>query len=335
MKAAALALLAWAGSAAAEPQAVHTLRLATVAPAGSAWANELQAWAREMESAAKNALKVRWYFGAVTGDEEETFERLKRGQLDGTASGGMICGMVAPSMLVMRLPGVFQSREEAAHVMTQLRPSHAAEARKNGYVLLVTTGLGPEVIFSRAPVRNMEDLRRTRLWRWSADRVGIEMARQMGFIMLPTPLDQAARTYDDGRVDGFMAIPTAALAFQWSAQAHYITDLRTGFLTGCVLVSNAAFDRLPLALQTVVRGSIAKYDMRFEDLGKRQDDALLGGLFARQGLVQVPADASFRAAFFSAARAARERAGSRFVKPEQLDQVLRMLADYRGERSQH
>jgi TRAP-type C4-dicarboxylate transport system substrate-binding protein len=331
MMRAALLVALCVGAAHADP--MYTLRMATVAPQGSAWANELSAFAREVGQASQGALRIHWYFGGVTGDEEETYERIKRGQLDGTASGGMICAIVAPSMLVMRLPGVFQNREEAAHVMTQLRPSHEVEARQNGYTLLVTTGLGPEVIFSRNPVRSMEDLRRTRFWRWSADRVGIETSKIMGIQTVPTTLDVAAKAYDDKQFDGFIAIPTAALAFQWSAQAHYITDLRVGFLTGCVLISNAAFDRLPLPLQGVVRGTISKYDMRFEDLGRRQDDALLGGLFTRQGMVQVPVDATFRGAFFSAARTAREKAGPRFTKPEVIEQVLRMLADYRGERS--
>ena len=50
---------------------------------------------------------------------------------------------------------------------------------EDGFVLagvLIVSGLGPEVIFSRTPVRSMKDLRRLKFWHWSADEVGITVA---------------------------------------------------------------------------------------------------------------------------------------------------------------
>lgn len=320
------ACLLCARAAAADPT---VLRLASVAPDGTAWANELRAYAREAEQEAEGALRIKWYLGGVLGDELEQLERIRKGQIDGIASGGMGCERVAPSMRIQGLPGVFQSRDESAYVMDRLRPDMFAEAARAGFAMLVTTGLGPEVIFSRVPVRTLADLRRLRLWRWSVDEVGIAMSGEMKLTVVPAPLNEAARAYDDHRIDGFLAIPAAALAFQWSTQARYITDLRTGYLTGCVFIANRAFDRLSFKVQSVLRGLMAKYDVRFEDLGRRQDEALLGGLFERQGLQTAPPTEAFRSEFFAAARAARER--QTFVPKALLDRVLRMLADYRVE----
>jgi TRAP-type transport system periplasmic protein len=328
--AAALAV-ALAGGARGE---VVTLRLSTVAPEGSAWANFFRDWARELELVSAGSVKIKWYLGGVTGDELETFAAIRKGHLDGMASGGMICERLAPSMRVQGLPGMFQSREEAGYVMEELRATLEQETRRAGFELLIASGLGPEVIFSRTPVRTMADLRRLKLWRWSADDVGIAMSREMGFTIVATDVDQAARAYDDGRIDGFLAIPTGALAFQWSTQARYITDLRAGFLTGCIVVAHRALDRLSAEQQRLFRRLLAKYDALFQELGRRQDEALLGGLFQKQGVKPIPPSEGFRSEFFESARGARERAASRFIARPTLDRVLKLLADYRAEHSE-
>ena len=71
-----------------------------------------------------------------------------------------------------------------------------------------------------------------------------------------------------------------------------------------------------------------------EELGRKQDEELLGGLFAKQGLKAVPVSASFRAEYFAAAKVARERMSDRLIPRELVEKVLRMLADYRIEHQQ-
>jgi TRAP-type C4-dicarboxylate transport system substrate-binding protein len=317
-----------AATARAEPV---TLRMASVAPEGSGWANLLHGFAREMSVATHGAVIVKWYLGGVTGDEPETFAAIAKGQLDGMASGGMICERLAPSMRIQGLAGVFQSRDEAAYVMERLRPTLADETRHQGFELVIVSGLGPEVLFTRTPVRSLSDLRRLKLWIWSADEVGLAVARAMGLTVVPTELAAAAQAYDDGRSDGFIAIPSAALAFQWSAQARYITDLRAGYLTGCVAMTSAAVDRVPPQHRATFHALFAKYDALYQELGRRQDAELLGGLFQKQGLVPAHPSEGFRSEFFEAARAARERVAPQLMPPQLLGRVLKLLADYRAE----
>ena len=323
------ALVALAGArAAAEP---IVLRMASVAPDGSAWANLLRDWARELATLTGGAIRARWYFSGITGDELQTFAGIEKGHLDGIASGGMICERLAPSMKIQGLAGVFQSREEAAYVVERLRPTLEAETARAGFALLIATGLGPDVLFTRTPVHSMAELRKLKLWRWSADEPGIAMSNEMGLTIVPTELDAAAKAYDARRVDGFIAIPTAALAFQWSTQARYITDLRPGYLTGCVLVAQRALDRLGADQQKTFRSLFAKYDSLFQEMGKRQDEALLGGLFEKQGLKPIPPSEGFRSEFFEAARAARAALRDKLIPGELIDRVTGWLADYRAE----
>src|SRR6185369_6511829 len=115
------------------------------------------------------------------------------------------------SMRVMRVQGVFQSRDEGAHVLSRLTNTLAEEFDHSGYTLLTLSGLGPEVVFLRKPVRTFEDLRKTAMWRWNIDEIGLISSRELGMNVVALPLEDAARAYDEGKVDGFFGIPTAAL----------------------------------------------------------------------------------------------------------------------------
>jgi TRAP-type C4-dicarboxylate transport system substrate-binding protein len=234
-------------------------------------------------------------------------------------------------MRVLGLVGVFQSREEATYVLTELRPTLDAEADKAGYVLLGTAGVGSVVLFSRNPITSMEELRKTKLWRWEGEEVELVHGEAMGLSAVPSSLEDAAKAYKEGRVDGFYAVPMAALAFQWFAQTRYVTDLRTGYLQGCFIISHAAFDALPPEYRAVLRSADSKLILRFDAVSDQQEGALLGGVFEKQGLEVIPVNAKFRAEFFEAARDARERLGEKLVPKALLTKVLEILADYRAE----
>jgi TRAP-type C4-dicarboxylate transport system substrate-binding protein len=308
-----------------------TLRMATIAPDGTGWARELRAFARDVENGTSGRVRVKWYFGAVAGDELEAMHRVERGQLDGTGSGGMMCERIMPSMRSLRLPAVFQSRDEAAAVAGRLFNTLEDEATKSGYALLVSGGMGPDVYFTRTPVRTLAELRKVRLWRWNLDEVGIITSRAMGLQIVPASLEDAARMYDTGQVDGFILIPTAALAYQLSVRARYVTDLRGGYLEGCVLLRGDTYHRLTPEDRVTVKAAAARLAVRWEELGRRQDDALLGGVFTKQGDVLVPVSESFRSEYFGVAQSVREKLGEQLVGAPLLNRVLRMLADYRAE----
>lgn len=68
-----------------------------------------------------------------------------------------------------------------------------------------------------------------------------------------------------------------------------------------------------------------------DDRSRKEDEALTGGLFARQGLKTVPVSERLRLDFFSQAREMRARVAGQLVSPKLVEEVLSWLADYRVE----
>jgi TRAP-type C4-dicarboxylate transport system substrate-binding protein len=329
MRAALVLLLSMFTTAGRADQRV--LRFATAGPDGTSWARLINSVGADILRQTNGAVRIKWYFGGIAGDELEAARRMQAGELDGMISGGPYCERVMPSMRVLGVPAMFQDRAEAAYVMHALLPDLDREARRAGYALLVTTGLGPAVIFSRVPIRSMAELRRVRLWDWDIFDREVVAEQKMGMNVVPAPVERSGREYDDNKLDGFIGVPAAALAFQWSVRARYIVDIRSRYLTACVLMRNASLDRLPVDHQSAIRTAFAGGDARFEELGRRMDEQLLGGLFFKQGLQPVTVSENFRSQFFEAARKAREKLGEEFMSRDLIMRVEHLLANYRAE----
>lgn len=322
---AALATLTAAATGAAADPAV--LRIATVAPEGTSWARELRAWARDVEEVTRGALHVKLYFGGIAGEEPTVLERIRRDQLDG-AIGSELCTQLAPSLKVARVIGVFQDRQENTYVLGMLRQTVDDEFLRAGFINFGEAGLGSELFFSREPVRDLATLRRLRWWVWSSDEVLPPQLRALGLNVVQTPLADAARAFDEHRVDGFITIPSAALAFQWTTQVRYVTPLRLSFRSGCFIVAARAFDALPAEVQRQVKSVSGKLNQRIEAVGKREDEALLGGLLLKQGLTTLPENDELRSEFYHSAN--EMRPGARVVSEATLTRVLGWLADFRA-----
>jgi TRAP-type C4-dicarboxylate transport system substrate-binding protein len=323
-----LLLLTLTATAAGDP---ITLRMAAIAPDGTAWARELKALARDVEVLSAGELRIKWYLGGIAGDELGALERVKRAQLDGEA-GAIFCQRLAPSLRAARLVGVYQSRDEAVYVMTRLKPRLDEEFRLSGFANLGEAVFGSDVLFSHKPIHSMAQVRAGRFWVWSLDPIWQATLPQLGAAMAASSLDEAGALFAAGRVDGFFAVPSAALAYQWSTQARYFANLGAAMLPGCVVVSNSAFDPLSNEQKQALTSATAKFIQRFNVMSAQLDEQLISTLFEKQGLTQVPVSPQFRAEFVAAAQAAAQQLGDRLLPGPLYAEVTRMLGDFRAHR---
>jgi TRAP-type C4-dicarboxylate transport system substrate-binding protein len=309
---------------------VVRLRFATIAPEGTGWAREVKAFARQIETGSNGRIAIHVYLGGIAGDDTEMGQRMRRDQLDGALSAGMLCQDVSPAFSIFRVPGLMQDRAEQSYVQTRLFPTMREEARAHGMILLTTGSLGSDVVLSRVPIDSLETLKKLHLWMWDLDRTSVAFARAMGMHPVALPVGDAGKAYEEGKTDGFVAIPSAIFGFQWFSQRIYLSQLPFAPLHGCALMTATAWDRLTPDLRDVVETASVKFGLRIGETTREQDEELLGGLFARQGVRSVPVPPLLRAQFLDAAHSARDRLGAQLVSQELLLKVQSFLADYRS-----
>ena len=325
-----LSLLLWATVCHADPV---TLRMAAIAPEGTEWARAIKAFANEVELQSNGELRMKWYLGGIAGDELTALERVKHGQLDGEA-GAIFCQRLAPSLRVGRVPGLFATRDEFIYVMGRLKPILDEEFRKSGFTNLGEALFGIDVLFSRQPIRTMDQLAAQRLWAWNLDPVWQMVSSEMGLKTLVTPIEDHSPAWRRKAYDAFFCVPSAALAYQWSTEASYMSELGAAVLPACLVVSNAAIDPLPLELKRVLTSAAAKFANRFSEISEHLENALVNGLLERQGLVKVTISPALRAEYNAAAHKAARKLGATLMAPGVLDSVDKMLEEYRASHRQ-
>jgi TRAP-type C4-dicarboxylate transport system substrate-binding protein len=322
-----LSIVMLPSAAAADP---IKLRIATMAPEGSGWAREMHGFSRDVAVATKGRVQVHWYFGGVAGDELAALDRVRKGQLDG-AGITMGCEALAPSLHVTRMAGMIRSNAEARHVLARLRPRLEKEFHHAGYFDFGVGSLGTIMVFSRTPVRTFADLQHLRVWAWDRDTIWHDVLRRLGISFVPLPVGDAARAYEEQRIDGFLSPPGPALVFQWTTLTRYFTDLHVGILPVCIVIAQRSIDEIPVSDREAFAGAAGKLADRFQDVTRDFDQALIDGMLQKQGLVRVPATVSLQQEFYEAARKVRESFDAALVPPSLLNDVLSWLADYRAE----
>jgi TRAP-type C4-dicarboxylate transport system substrate-binding protein len=306
------------------------LRIATVAPEGSGWAREMHDFSREVEVTTRGQVQLKWVLGGIAGDEFAAIERIRKGQLDGAALA-LGCEELAPSLHVVRLTGLIQSRDEYRYVLQRLRPRIDAELQKAGFFELGLGDIGSIMLFTKHPIESFADLRKQRLWVWNRDQLQINFLRSMGLQPVALPVESAAKAYESGTMDGFTAVPGAALVFQFSTLVPYFTNFHLGILPVCFVVLQRSVDALPVEDRKSLVSAAAKFAQHFEAIGDQLDDALVGRLFEKQGLKRYNVPASFTSEFLETARRVRGEVDPKLVPLDLLNTVLAWLADYRAE----
>jgi TRAP-type C4-dicarboxylate transport system substrate-binding protein len=328
---AALVAVAAAAAAHASPSQAPaqnriTLRLATAAPKGTLWAKAVDEYASHVEKGTEGAVRVKVYYGGTAGDEMEVMARMERGQLDGTISGGPICGDVMPSVRVLHLVGLYESEQEMLDVARELSAVFADEAHVRGYALVGVGSLGPVMLFTRQKVTDFASLRKLPVWSWELSTVFNQMAVVMGLNVVPSSLQAASKAYEDGRVDGFWSTPIAALGFQWYSQTRFFMPLEGIYLSGCLLLRESSLEGMSAEDRAVLREAGAQLSSRLEVEGTRMARGLVDRVFAQQGLERLPLGPAFLRDFRAAAREARRSVSPRLVPKKLIEQAEQILA---------
>jgi TRAP-type C4-dicarboxylate transport system substrate-binding protein len=233
-------------------------------------------------------------------------------------------------MRVLAQLGLYQNNDEVAYIAEHLRPQFDGELERAGFVYLGLASIGTDLVFSRRPITRLEDLRSTRMWIWELDQVSSRGWSELGVPIAKMTITDAARAYERGEVDGFFAVPTAALAFQWSSLARYLTYLPWGYTQACSIIASQSLANLPSDAQALFKSEMARGMQMLDAVGRAQEGELLGGLFERQGLHAVPASDEMRRQFFTAATAARMRMTDGVVDPALVQRVVALLAQLRA-----
>ncbi len=327
--AAAALLLALPSAEAQEPA---TLKIATVAPEGTPWADGLSQLKKQVETDSGGRMKVRTFLGGVLGDENESVQACQRGQIQGVgASTGAIASIV-PELAVLELPYLFRTEAEADYVLDKVVLSTLETAFRNkGLVLGFWSENGYRSFGSNwGPIKSPADLKGHKM-RSQEHELHLQMYRSFGASPVPIPVTEVLTSLQTGVIDGWDNTPLFAFAAQWTGATKYVSLTRHIYQPAAIAFNKAWFDAQPKDLQAIVMKARTGLAPQMRKEIRALNPILIQNLSEMKVQVYTPT-ATELATFEGPAKAARDAYLAKASAGEKAlyAQIVKGIEAYRG-----
>ena len=256
---------------------VHILKFATLVPSDTAWMNEINDWAKEVETKSRGRLKFKIYPGGVMGDEPDVIRKIRSQQLHGAFFTGYGIGRIYSPARVLEMPFLFKNTEESDYVRNQLMPEIERGFRKNGYELLGWPEVGFIHFFSKKPIRSLKELRSTRIWMWQGDPLGEAFSSAAGISPIPLSIIDVYTqlTTSHGSIDTVFNSPFGALAMQWHTKLKYASNIHFTNAIGSLVISNKFYNSLPDDLKQLLKQTGQSVGKRINTIARKDNQKSL------------------------------------------------------------
>jgi TRAP-type transport system periplasmic protein len=316
-------------SAASPLDAKEVIKVATLAPQGSVWDTTLRAMGASWAKASGGEVELRLYPGGVAGDESDVVRKMRIGQFQGAALTVTGLAEIDPAFTLFHLPMLFASWPELDHVLAELRPELERRLAAKGYRLLLWGHGGWVHLFSRQPIRTVDDLKRQKLFLWAGDDASVQSWRTRGFQPVSLAATDVNMAFQTKMIDVVPTTPIAALTLQWFRQTPFMQSLGMAPLVGGVVVSVEAWERTPAAARDALARAASEAEAKLAVEIPRQDAAAVDEMRTR-GLQVTELSQVERAAWSDEAEQFARTAREGAVPPEILERARAAIAAFRA-----
>lgn len=235
-----------ARAAAAGPTVI---KMATLAPEGSAWYKILAQMGDDWTKASNGAVVLRIYPGGVVGDEDAMVRKMRVGQLQAAAITGIGLATLERSFYALHVPMMYASDEEFDYVRDRLAPMLERRLAEKGFIVLNWGDAGWVHFFAKQPFTRPAEIKAMKLYVGADDATLFQLYKETGFRPVNLSVVDILPGLQTGLINAFDTTPLAALAFQWFALAPNMADLRFAPLTGATVIDKRAWDKIPADLR--------------------------------------------------------------------------------------
>ena len=313
----------------ARAQATQTLKIATLAPEGSAWMVAFHEWAKNIEQHTQGKVRVKFFAGGTAGDERDAVRKMRLGQLNGAAVTAIGLGLINSEVRVLELPMLINSYDELDYVRNKLDADLRKKFQDKGYVLLAWGDVGPVHIFSNTPIRSKADLSQVKLWAWVDDALVRELFHQLGVNGVPLGVPDVLPSLQTGLINACYGSPLSTLALQWYTKVKYMTSLHISQAIGATVITKKEWDKLTPDQQKVIMADSHAFQVKLLKTLRMENDKALTSM-KQAGLQVVQSPPEMVKQFTQEAIAIRPKLEPSVYSHEWRMRVEKLIADYRA-----
>lgn len=301
----------------------YTLRIASLAPKGSVWHKAFRAWAGTVKKDSGGKLDLKFYLGGTQGDERDYIRKMKSGQIDGAAVTTTGLGQIVRPVLVLQLPGLFDSYKSIDKVRDALAGDFNKEFESAGYRLMGWGDVGQARFFSNQPIERPSDLKKVTPWQRGEDHIFGEMLKTVGAKPRKLGVNEVLTGLQTGQINAFPSSCLAAVSLQWYNHCKYVTKQSNAILIGATIIKKDKIDALPADLQKILADSSERAHKILISKIRSSDDKAYKALLSR-GVKEVDVS-KYKSEWDGAAKKVRNNLAGKLYPKALLDQVEKLV----------
>lgn len=307
-----------------------TFKIATLAPDGTSWMNEMRAGAETIQKRTDGRVVFRFYPGGIMGNDKSVLRKIRINQLQGGAITGGGLAEILPEAQVYNLPFLFRDFDEVDYVRSKMDPVLLTDLEKAGYVGFGISEGGFAYLMSNTSISGVDDLKDHKVWVPEGDIISRTAFEATGISPVSLPLTDVLTGLQTGLIDTVAATPTGSIALQWHTRVQYLTDTPLMYIYGTLVLKRSAFEKLSAADQAVVREVMGEIFKRLNQQN-RNDNKSARAALQSQGIEFVKSQPEEIQRWQKVVGDAMEKLiQDQLFKPEIYTQLQQHLADYRS-----
>ncbi len=325
-----LSFAVWAEEPPAKTVPQVVLRIASIAPDASPWADTGQIFKKKSEAGSNGKLRMKLFLSGTLGSENDTVMATKRGQIQGFAGSTAALATQVPEFHVLELPYLFNTFEEAYFVLSKLRPDFEKYCSARGFVFGLWSENGFRSFGGKFKVTSPEDLKGKRL-RSQENQSHQKMLRALGVIPVPLSSADALTALTNGFVEGYDQSLVFVLAASWQTASTHFSLTNHIYQAGAIVFNKETYDAMPSDVKDAITAAAVGLEDDIRQRLRAMNPILLKDLEATGVNVNVLTDAE-KAPFAQIGAKARADYIKTATKGEQevYAKILKVLAEYRA-----
>jgi len=273
-----------------------TVKLGTLAPAGSSWHEILKEMGQKWEAASGGQVKLRVYAGGAQGSEGEMVRKMGIGQLQAASISNVGMHDVLPEPQTLSVPMMFGDEAEMECAFAKVRPKIEAAMEKKGYLVLQWSRIGAMSLFCTAPHKTPAEMATAKIFAWEGDPKSVEAWRAAGFRPVVLSSTDIVPSLQTGMIDCVTNVPLYVLTSRLFEKASKMMDLPWGWILGATIVRKDAWEKIAPDLRQKLQAISVELGLKVDAEVRRLNVDAIAAM-KKQGLEVVPVDpAPWRAA---------------------------------------
>ncbi|MBN1878688.1 TRAP transporter substrate-binding protein DctP [bacterium] len=280
------------GVALSIPATIHasalTLKLATMAPEGSIWMQEIDLLNKDLETATNGSIKIKVYPGGIMGDDDVVLRKIRVGQLDGALFTTNALSKMNSDIYVLTYPGIFKTSDEVDYYLDRQSGYLFTSLQSKGYEVLGMMSLGFTYTYTTVPIEKIEDMKNAKAWLWDNDPVMTAMYSHLGVTPIAVGIGDVMTALQTGLLNTVFNTPTGIVSLQWFTRVREMIDLPLTHSFGAFVLKSQTWEKIPDDVRLIVRDLVQKHALEITRKTREEDQKARGVISGKNVSIKKP-----------------------------------------------